>query len=85
MTLTVDASGLSSGTYSGQVRVDAPGTANNPLLLPVTLNVSANGFLVVSPAELGFNFQIGMAAPAFSDVEPHHHRRHGGVQRANAD
>ena len=64
LTLTVDAAGLSSGTYSGQVRVDASGAANTPLAIPISLTVSANGLLVVSPTELDYNFQVGMTAPA---------------------
>ena len=63
LSIAVDATGLSSGTYSGQVRVDSPGAANGPLTFPVTLSVSANGLILVSPTELSFNFQIGMAAP----------------------
>ena len=60
---SVDATGLSSGTYSGQVRIDGPGSANTPLTVPVTLSVAANGLLIVSPAQLDYNFQVGMAAP----------------------
>jgi len=63
LSVAVDPSGLSSGTYSGQVKVDAQGVANSPILFSVTLTVSANGVIIVSPPALSFNFQIGKGAP----------------------
>ena len=39
--VAVNASGLSEGSYSGAVRIAAPGGANSPVLVPVTLTVSA--------------------------------------------
>ena len=80
LSLTVDATGLTSGTYSGQVNVDSPGAANSPLTFPVTLSVAANGLILVSPTELTFNFQIGMAAPA---AQPLHIGTTGGTTTFN--
>jgi hypothetical protein len=64
MSVAVNPAGLSSGTYSGQVQITAPGAANSPLTFPVTFSVSANGLITVSPSVLNFNFEIGGAAPA---------------------
>lgn len=64
LNVAVDATGLTSGTYSAQVRIDSPGAANSPLSFPVTLGVSANGLILISQTDVSFNFQIGMAAPA---------------------
>ncbi len=63
LNVAVDATGLTSGTYSGTVRIDAPGSANSPLTFPITLSVSANGLILISQTDVSFNFQIGMAAP----------------------
>lgn len=61
--VAVDATGLSTGTYSGQIRVDSPGAANSPLTFPVNLSVAANGLIVANPGQLAYNFQIGTANP----------------------
>ena len=63
LALAVDATGLVTGTYSGQVRIDSTGAANTPLIFPVTLSVAANGLLVPSQGQLDFNYQIGLATP----------------------
>lgn len=64
LSISVDPTGLSSGTYSGQVQVTSAGAANSPLTFPVTMTVSANGLITVSPSLLNFNYEIGQASPA---------------------
>jgi uncharacterized protein (TIGR03437 family) len=60
----VNPAGLAPGTYNGAVNIAAGGAANSPVSVPVTLTVSANPQLMVSPSSLQFNFQTGGAAPA---------------------
>lgn len=63
LVISVNATGLQSGNYSGLVVVDSPGAANSPYTFPVTLSVSANGLISVTPDQMVFNYQIGMASP----------------------
>ncbi|HWB99185.1 MAG TPA: N,N-dimethylformamidase beta subunit family domain-containing protein [Bryobacteraceae bacterium] len=53
ITLAVNATGLSQGSYSGSVTVTAPGAANSPLVIPVTLGVKT-AVLSVNPVSLSF-------------------------------
>ncbi|MBI2686355.1 MAG: hypothetical protein HYX27_08570 [Acidobacteria bacterium] len=45
------------GVYSARVTITAPGAANSPLVIPITLNLSDKALVNVSPASLSFNFQ----------------------------
>jgi uncharacterized protein (TIGR03437 family) len=54
LTLTVNVAGLAEGPYQGAVLVTAPGAANSPLSIPVTLTVQGGNSLVVSPTTLSF-------------------------------
>lgn len=62
VTVSVNPSNLTSGSYSGAVAINAPGTTG--LLIPVTVNVAAPSTVDVMPAQLSFAFQIGASAPA---------------------
>jgi hypothetical protein len=63
VTVTVDPTGLSPGDYEGSVLVNAPGAANTPLVIPVTVSVSAAPRLQATPTQLTFAYQLGGAAP----------------------
>lgn len=59
---------LAPGTYTGTVVVSAPGAANSPLNIPVTLNVSNVPVLVANPNALSFVYQTGKSLPAGKSV-----------------
>ena len=59
VSVTVSPAGLAAGTYTANVTVTAPGVANSPMLVPVTLAVIAPE-LTLSPGSLTFEG----AAPA---------------------
>jgi uncharacterized protein (TIGR03437 family) len=61
---------LPAGSYTGTIRVTAAGASQPSQDIPVTLNVSANPMLSVSPNALEFAFQIGTAAPAPQTLTP---------------
>ena len=68
MAVTVNPAALPVGTYNGSITVTATGASNSPATIPVTLTVSANPQLTLSPASLTFHFQTGGAAPAAQPV-----------------
>lgn len=57
------ASGL-PGNYSARIAITAPGAANSPLIIPLTLVLSDGPLVNVSQPSLAFNFQGGGALPA---------------------
>jgi uncharacterized protein (TIGR03437 family) len=59
VTVTVNPTGLAAGDYSGSVLVDAPGAANTPLTIPVTITVAAAPLLQANPSQLTFGYQLG--------------------------
>ncbi len=61
--VTVSGGNLTVGTYSGSVVVQSSG-AQNTLTIPVTLNVTAQRNLTLTPNALSFSYQVGAAAPA---------------------
>jgi hypothetical protein len=63
VTVTADPTGLAPGNYQGQVLVDAPGAANTPLTIPVTVTVSAAPLIQANPTQLTFSYQLGGPAP----------------------
>ncbi len=67
VTVAVDGSKLSAGTYNGSITVTAPGASNTPLTLPVTLTV-APGTISASPTSLNFSQIAGGTAPAAQSV-----------------
>ncbi len=58
----VDIEGLAAGSYMGEVSVSTSG--NNPTVVPVTLDLSGDSVLKVSPSSLTFSAQVGGANPA---------------------
>jgi uncharacterized protein (TIGR03437 family) len=69
LSVSVSPAGLSPGTYNGTVQIAAPGSANSPLSVAVTLTVTAPPpSLVVAPQTLTFLYTVGSALPAAQDV-----------------
>ena len=69
LTVSVNASGLEAGTYSGAVQLLSDGLANSPALLPVVLIVGGGGdgqggALTLSSSALTFNAAVNGQAPA---------------------
>lgn len=62
--VTVDPTGLTTGQYTASILVSAPGAANSPLVVPVTLNVQPSRTLVPSPAQFTFSYQISGPQPS---------------------
>lgn len=65
LSVSVNPSGLSAGTYSGTVSVTAAGTSNSPLKISATLAVtsaSTGASLSIAPGTLSFNYQSGTAS-----------------------
>ncbi len=57
LTVSINATGLAAGSYTGSIAVSVPGAANS-LSIPVSLTVSGTE-LSVSPATMGFSYQVG--------------------------
>jgi hypothetical protein len=68
--VSVDATGLTAGTYTGSVNIAVPGGGNTPLVAPVRLNVTGASLpnLTVSPTILSFTYQMGGAIPAAQTI-----------------
>jgi uncharacterized protein (TIGR03437 family) len=70
-TLSVSASpgAMSPGKYNGTVQIAAPGAANSPLSIAVTLTVTeAPASLVAAPQAVAFQYTAGGAIPAAQDI-----------------
>lgn len=61
ITSVVDATGLASGTYRGEITVNGPG---NSVTIPVTLTVTSSAQMVVDPPTVTFNLQKGQTSPS---------------------
>jgi|GEM_PF-4120605 len=70
VTVSVNTSGLSAGTYSATITISASGASNSPQYVPVTLQVSSisNPSLYVSPTSLNFSYQTGGSPPSAQKV-----------------
>jgi hypothetical protein len=68
--VSVDATGLTAGTYTGSVSITATGAGNTPLVVPVRLTVTEASLpnLSVSPTTLSFTYQIGDTIPAAQTI-----------------
>lgn len=53
-TVSVDASGLTAGTFLGKLTIDSPTATNSPLTLDVTLSIQPPGNLTVFPSSVSF-------------------------------
>jgi len=62
VTATVNASGLSAGTYTGNIVITPVGAA--PQAVMITLNVLPSANLAASPSPLGFNYLQGGSIPS---------------------
>jgi uncharacterized protein (TIGR03437 family) len=68
LTVTANGSGLSPGTYTGQIAVSSP-SASSAMVINVTLTVSNIPTITISPASLApVFFQIGGANPAAQTI-----------------
>src|SRR5215470_7060434 len=65
LSVSVNPSGLASGTYTGNVTVTDAGASNSPKTVGVTLNVTAAQLptIGVNPASLTFAYQVGGSTP----------------------
>jgi hypothetical protein len=59
LTISVNPSGMSPGSYPGSVTVSAPGASNSPLIIPVTLAINST-VLSVTPSGLTFFGAVGL-------------------------
>ena len=67
LSIGVNPTGLTAGTYTGSVSVVGTGASNSPLTLPVTFTVTAangNPTINLTPSNLSFAFQLGGSNPA---------------------
>lgn len=69
VSVSVNASGLALGTYSGSIIVTAPGAPNSPQVVPVTLTVSAPPTVSVNPSSLTFNANTAMSSVPSQTIE----------------
>jgi uncharacterized protein (TIGR03437 family) len=72
LTISVITGGLAANTYTGTVTLTATGpggavVANSPIVIPITLNVTA-GSLTLSTSDLSFQQTLGGPAPASQTV-----------------
>jgi uncharacterized protein (TIGR03437 family) len=65
--LLINASDAPVGTCNGAVTVTAPGAANSPLIIPVSLYVSNGSLLNVTPAVVNLTTQVG-TSPASQTI-----------------
>ena len=62
-TVSVNISGLSPGTYEGDITITAPGASGSPQTVHVTLEILGNPTLSLSPNNLTFVAEIGGLNP----------------------
>lgn len=61
--VSVNATGLAVGVYSGRVVISSNETANSPFVVPITLTVTQVGSLGATPTSLSFTYQVGGELP----------------------
>ncbi len=64
LSVSVNPTGLTAGTYAGTITVTSAGAANSPQTVNVTLKVTNDPVIQADLAALSFPYQIGQAAPA---------------------
>jgi len=72
-TLTVGVqqpSALPPGTYNGTISVGSPSGTGQSLAIPVTLTISNNPLLSLTPNSLKFTYQVGGALPPSQTITP---------------
>ncbi len=65
LSVSVNTSGVSNGTYTGHLTIVSPGSSNGPLVIPVTLSV-ATGVIASTPTNLHFFSALGTSPAAQS-------------------
>ena len=70
LTITSTGASLPPGQYQGSVNLAASDASGASLKIPVTLTVSSQALLDVSPTSLSFSYQVGGATPAHQFVTP---------------
>jgi uncharacterized protein (TIGR03437 family) len=68
LSVSANPAGLGTGTYFGNVTINATGASNSPQSILITLTVSALPALTISQSTLGFSYQPGGAAPGGQNV-----------------
>ncbi len=66
--VSVNPAGLAPGSYNGTLTISAPGAANTPQQIPVTLNVTNNPVVMTSVSSLSFPYQVNQAVPSPQNV-----------------
>jgi len=66
--VSVNAAGLTPGTYTSAVTITAPSASNSPFTVPVTFTVSTQPGIVATPTALSFSYAIGAATPAVQSI-----------------
>ena len=59
---------MNPGTYQGTIFITALGASNSPLSIPVTLTISNNPLVTITPGFLTFNYQTGTPIPSALSV-----------------
>jgi uncharacterized protein (TIGR03437 family) len=62
--VSVDPDGLAPGVYNASIVINAPGTANTPLVVPVSLTVKAAPSLTPSQSAFTFSYQLMGNSPS---------------------
>lgn len=62
VTISVNPSNLTAGSYSGAVAINSPGATG--ILIPVQVNVASPSTIDVTPAQVNFAYQLNTTAPA---------------------
>ena len=68
VTVSIDPTGLAAGQHNAFVRVRAPGAANSPVLVPVTLTVTDPPIIALSHPTVIFTAVAGTGDPATENV-----------------
>jgi uncharacterized protein (TIGR03437 family) len=63
VSVSVDPTGLSPGSYNGTITITAPGASNSPLSVAVNLTVTSPPTISVSPSLLNYAYQSGGDLP----------------------
>ncbi len=66
--VSVNVTSLGAATYLGQITISSPGASSGSVTVPVTLTVSSNPRLDVSPEALTFYYQTGGPQPPAQTV-----------------
>ena len=70
ITVSVNPTGLAvqSGPYTGRISIAIPGNPSSTFLVPVSLTVTGNPTLNITPGSLAFYAQIGAGAPPMQNL-----------------